>query len=640
MTGWRAGLVGVAMVVVGMGVASAQGGPIGLSVNLTEAPKRILHATESMPVQPGPLTLVYPKWIPGEHGPTGPLENLAGLVITANGQTLAWERDKVDMFAFHLTVPQGASELEIKLDFLAPSSTSGFTSGASTSANLALLSWNSVVLYPEGAKAAEVMVSPTVVVPCHWQYGTALLADHPIPGGGSVTGHGPPCGAGVAFKTVSLEQLVDSPVLAGRWFKELPLAPGVTPKHFLDMAAEGPEDLELSPEHLAAFSKLVTEAGALYKSHHYGSYHFLITLSDQVAHFGLEHHQSSDDRVGEKTFTDDTRFTTAGFLLPHEFTHSWNGKYRRPAGLATANYQEPMKGDLLWVYEGLTDYLGTVLTARSGIWSPEQFRGYLANTAAEMDNRPGRTWRNIQDTATGAQILGAGGGAEWDNWRLALDYYQEGDLLWLDVDTTLREKTKGKRSLNDFVAAFHGLGGETGVKVAPYTFEDVVAGLNAVAPNDWARFLRERLDSHDAHAPLGGIERGGYRLVYGESSNVYAKAIETLRESADFWYSLGLEVGKTGVIADVRKGGVSEVAGVGPGMKIVAVNGRAFTPDLLKAAVKEAKGSGPAVELILENTGYFQVVKVDYHGGERYPFLERVEGTPDRLGDILKPMTK
>ena len=631
--GWRMGLAAVLVLGAGVGVAVGQGAPITLSVDLTEAPRRILHATEVMPVTAGPLTLVYPKWIPGEHGPTGPIENLAGLVMMAGGQRVEWQRDKVDMFAFHLMVPQGATTLEVKLDFLTPGAGGGgsFSGGASTSANLALLSWNSVVLYPEGAKAAEVMVTPSVTFAPNWAYGTAL--DPAL-----LTQSGP--NKATMFKTVSLEQLVDSPVLTGRWFKEVALAPEISPKHYLDMAADGPEDLELSKEHVEDFSRLVRETGALYKSRHYGSYHFLVTLSDQVAHFGLEHHQSSDDRVEEKTFTDDARFTVAGSLLPHEFTHSWNGKYRRPAGLATDNYQRPMEGDLLWVYEGLTEYLGDVLAARSGIWSAEQYRGYLADVAAEMDHRPGRTWRNIQDTATAAQVLGDGGSSEWDNWRLALDYYDEGELIWLDVDTTIREKTKGKKTLNDFVAAFHGLGGNTSPKVVSYTFDDVVAGLNAVTPNDWASFLRTRLDSHEYHAPLGGIMRGGYRLVYGESSNVYSKARESLSESASFWYSLGLGVSKNGTVYDVLKDGVSDKAGVAPGMKLVAVNGRAFTPDLLKAALKEGKGSGPAISLIAENTGYFTVIKVEYHDGERYPFLERVDGTPDRLDEIVRPMVK
>jgi predicted metalloprotease with PDZ domain len=613
-------------VAVGCATAGAQTAPITLSVDLTDAPRKILHATEVIPVTAGPLTVVYPKWIPGEHGPTGPIENMAGFFITANGQPVKWERDNVDMFAYHVTVPQGVTKLEMKIDFLASSALSGFSAGGSTSENLALLSWNTLLLYPDGANASEVMFTPSITIPAGWKFGTALDKD-----GGS--------GQQTTFKTVSLEQLVDSPVLAGRYFREVALAPETTPKHYLDMAADGPEEVELSKEHIADFDRLVRETGALYKSRHYGSYHFLVTLSNEVAHFGLEHHQSSDDRVTATTFTDDREFVLDGLLLPHEFTHSWNGKYRRPAGLATSNYQKPMVGDLLWVYEGLTEYLGDVLAARCGIWTPDQYKQRLSTIAAEYDNRPGRTWRDIQDTATAAQILYAAGGG-WDNWRLSVDYYDEGELIWLDVDTTIRKMTNGKKTLDDFVAKFHGLGGDTGPKVVPYTFEDVVAGLNGVVANDWATFLHSRLDSNAYQAPLGGLENGGYKLTYSDKPNAWSAMEDSQSGTFNFWYSLGLHAGKSGTLSDVLKGGVADKAGLGPGMKIIAVNGRAYTPDVLKAAIHDAKDSGPAVELIVLNTGYYKVARLDYHGGERYPQLERVAGVPDRMDDILKPEAK
>ncbi len=618
---------GTALVVaVGVSIAGAQTVPITLSVDLTDAPRKILHATEVMPVTAGPLTVVYPKWIPGEHSPTGPIENMAGFFISANGQPVKWERDKVDMFAYHLTVPQGVTKLEMKIDFLASSALSGFSSGGSTSENLALLSWNTLLVYPDGTNASEVMFTPSITLPSGWKFGTALDRDS---GSGQST----------IFKTVSLEQLVDSPVLTGRYFREVPLAPEISPKHYLDMAADGPEEVELSKEHIAQFDRLVRETGALYKGRHYGSYHFLVTLSNEVAHFGLEHHQSSDDRVTATTFTDDREFVLNGLLLPHEFTHSWNGKYRRPAGLVTSNYQKPMEGDLLWVYEGLTEYLGDVLAARCGIWTQEQYKQRLSTIAAEYDNRPGRTWRDIQDTATAAQILYAAGGG-WDNWRLSVDYYDEGELIWLDVDTTIRKLTNGKKSLDDFVAKFHGMGGDTEPKVVPYTFEDVVAGLNGVVVNDWATFLSSRVTSNAYQAPLGGLENGGYKLTYSDKPNAWSAMEDAQRGSFDFWYSLGLHVGKSGTVSDVLKGGVADKGGFGPGMKIVAVNGRAYTPDVLKAAVHDGKDSGPAVELIVENTGFYKVIRLDYHGGERYPQLERVSGVPDRLDDILKPAAK
>jgi predicted metalloprotease with PDZ domain len=555
---------------------------------------------------------------------------MAGFFITANGQPVKWERDKVDMFAYHLTVPQGVTKLEMRIDFLASSSLSGFSAGGSTSENLALLSWNTLLVYPDGTNASDVMFTPSITLSTNWKFGTAL--DTSLYEAMGAISH-------ATFKTVSLEQLIDSPLLAGRYFREIPLAPEITPKHYLDMAADGPEQVDLSKEHIADFDRLVRETGALYKSRHYGSYHFLVTLSNEVAHFGLEHHQSSDDRVTATTFTDDREFVLDGLLLPHEFTHSWNGKYRRPAGLATSNYQKPMEGDLLWVYEGLTEYLGDVLAARCGIWTLDQYKQRLSTIAAQYDNRPGRTWRNIQDTATAAQILyDAGGG--WDNWRLNVDYYDEGELIWLDVDTTIRKMTGGKKSLDDFVAKFHGLGGNTGPKVVPYTFEDVVAGLNGVAANDWSTFLRSRLDSNSYQAPLGGLENGGYKLTYSDKPNAWSAMEDAQSETFNFWYSIGLHAGKSGTVSDVLKGGIADKAGLGPGMKIIAVNGRGYTPDVLKAAIHDATGTGPSIELIVENTGFYKVIKLDYHGGERYPQLERVSSAPDRLDDILKPKAK
>jgi predicted metalloprotease with PDZ domain len=613
--------------------------PITLSVDLTDAPRKLLHATETLPVQPGPqpreMTLVYPEWIPGEHGPTGPIINQTGFIITTpSGDPVKWERDPVDMYSYHITVPSGVTELHIKMDFIAAQGAQ-FTAGGSTSANLALLSWNTVLVYPAHTNAADVMVSPSITYPAGWKFGTALDS---VSGAAMTSGSAP---SKATFKTVSLEQLIDSPVLAGRWFKEIALAPEITPKHFLDMAGDGPENIALSQDHIDEFSKLIRETGALYKSRHYNSYHFLVTLSDQVAHFGLEHHQSSDDRVPEKTFTDEGSFAEEGDLLPHEFTHSWNGKYRRPAGLATPNYQEPMKGDLLWVYEGLTNYLGDVLAARCGIWSASTFRDRLATIEANLnDARPGRTWRDLQDTATAAQLLYAAGGP-YDNWRRGVDYYSEGDLLWLEVDATIRQKTDGKKSLNDFIAAFHGLGGNTPPKVVPYTFEDVVAGLTAVVPNDWSAFLRKRLDSNELHAPeLPGLNAlSGYKLIYTDKPNYWSSLDEGDGLNAD--YSLGFTVGGSGTVGDVIIDGIAYKAGLAPGFQILAVNGRAFTPGILRAAIKDTAGlTASPIELIVSNTGYFKTITLTYRGGERYPQLDRVADSPDRLDDIIAPMVK
>ena len=600
--------------------------PIHVTVDVTDAPRKILHAALTIPVQAGPLTLLYPEWIPGEHGPTGPVTDLAGIVIRANGSDLAWRRGDVNMFAFHVNVPDGVSSLDVKLDFLATAPATGFTAGASTSANLAIVSWNELVLYPAGRPAADINVQPAVKLPADWQYGTALTK----------TGES---GGTIQFEPVSLEQLIDSPLLAGKYFKEFTLAPEVTPKNYLDLAADGPEDLRIKSDTLDAYSNLVREAGALYQSRHYTSYHFLVTLSDQVAHFGLEHHQSSDDRVAEKTFVDDNLTLLTADLLPHEFTHSWNGKYRRPVGLATGNYEDPMKGNLLWVYEGLTQYLGDVLAARSGLETPDEFRSALAASAATLDYRPGRTWRDLQDTAVAAQIL-YDTSQQWDNWRRSVDYYQEGELIWLEADTMIRKLTKDKKSINDFCARFEGLGGNTPPKVVPYNFDDVVSALNAIAPYDWAGFFSERLTSKAPHAPLGGIENGGYRIVYTDQPSKFIQARETATGDADAWWTLGIDITSDGHIDDVLVGSVSDKAGLGPGMQIVAVNGRQYTASLLSDAITAAKDTKDPIELILVNTGYYKVVKIDYHDGMRFPHLERIQGTPDRLDDIVKPMTQ
>ena len=604
--------------------AFAQTKPISISVDLTDAPRKILHARLSYPVKPGPLTLVYPKWIPGEHGPTGPVDNLAGMEFTADGKPIPWRRDDVNMFAFHLQVPAGVSTVDAKLDFLATASPSGFSAGASTSANLCLLSWNELLLYPEGYSASEARFAPEIKVPEGWKFGTALTSSGEA-------------GAAAKFQPVTLETLVDSPVITGRYFKEIPLSPEVSPRHFLDMAADGPEDLNISKENLAALNNLVLEAGKLYASHHFNSYHFLLTLSDSVAHFGLEHHESSDDRVSARTLIDEDLKLLTADLLPHEFTHSWNGKYRRPAGLVTPDYQEPMKGELLWVYEGLTQYLGDILSTRSGLWTADQYKAYLAASAAELDRRPGRTWRDLEDTAIAAQTLYSAGEG-WDNWRRSVDYYPEGELIWLEADVNIRKLSGGKKSLDDFCARFLGAGGNSGPKLLPYTFGDVVDALNAVQPFDWASFLKERITSKASHAPTGGITTGGYQLTFDDKPNEITRAAESKRHGLDAWYSLGLSIGSDNVVSDVLLNSPAFEAGLGPGMKIVAVNGRGASDELLRAAIDETKTGSKTIEFIVENTNFFKIVKVQYGGGAKYPHLTR-EGTGLALLDeILKPL--
>jgi predicted metalloprotease with PDZ domain len=612
--------------------------PIQLAVDVTDAPRKLIHARLTIPAAPGPLTLVYPKWIPGEHGPTGPIDDLTGLAFSANGKPLAWQRDEVNMFAFHLKVPEGAEAIEAKLDFLATGGAAGYSASASTSAVLAMVCWNQVVLYPEGHKAAEIAVQPSVTLPAGWQYATAL---EKAANSGGDDGR-------VRFQTVSLERLIDSPLLTGRYFREIPLAPEVHPSHYLDMAADSPDELKLKPEQIEAYSNLVRESGVLFKSRHYNQYRFLVLLSDQAGRFdeGVEHHESSDDRFSGHSLVDENEEELSADILPHEFTHSWNGKYRRPDGLATGDYESPMRGQLLWIYEGLTQYLGEVLTARSGIESSEDYRDVLAYNAALMDYRPGRTWRSLQDTAVSAQILD-GAPTDWDNWRRGVDYYAEGALVWLEVDTTIRKLSQGKKSLDDFCAAFLGVGGDTPPKVVPYSLDDVVSALQAVQPFDWAGFFEERLTTKADHAPLGGIANGGYSLVYTDKPNHFTGAVEGTG-SVMAWWSIGTNVGsgeggksdEVGRLGDVLIGSPAYKAGLGPGMAIVAVNGRQYSAELLKSAIAETKTANTPMELIVNNGGYYKVVRLDYHDGLRYPHLEPVKGAADRLDEILKPRRK
>ncbi len=601
---------------------------IKLSVDLTDAPRNIYHTKLTIPVKPGPLTLVYPEWIPGNHRPAGPIANVTGIKMEAGGQTLAWQRDPVDMYAFHVDVPAGANELQVSLDTITNDSSAG-ASGPSATTNVLDLNWNQVVLYPQGASSDAVQVEARATPPYGWKFGTALPVATVTKGGTNEF---------IQFKPVSLTTLIDSPLIAGDHYREIELTkPGETPVHVIDMVSESDAALAMTPADEAAYRKLVAETGALFGARHYLEYRFLLTLSDEAGHHGVEHHQSSDNSVGERTLINPEPHLLDAGLLPHEFTHSWNGKYRRPAGLATRNYQDPMVGDLLWVYEGLTEYLGDVLTARSGLWTPEQYRDALAETGAMLDHRAGRTWRPLEDTARSVQILRLQG-PQWQSWRRSLDYYPEGELIWLEVDTIIRQQSQGQKSLNDFCRLFYG--GESGPpKVVPYTFDDVVRGLSQVVPYDWASLLKERVNATSTHAPLGGIEHGGWRLVYDDRPNVFIHTGEEIGGYVDASYSLGFVVRKDGELSDVLYGSPAYVAGIGPGMKLVAINGRAWSKDVLHDTLRASKDTKQPIELLVQNAKFFKTYSIDYHDGIRNPHLERGDGS-DVLGGILQPLTK
>ena len=598
--------------------------PIDLHVDATDVAQKILHARLEIPARPGEVKLVYPKWIPGEHGPTGPINNLVDVKMSAGGQALEWRRDDVDMFAFHVTVPAGATNLEVALDFLLTSGNGKYSSGGSVTEQLIDLNWNQLLLYPQGPGASEIQFAASLRLPEGWKFGTALPLAREL-------------GNDLEFAPASLERLVDSPLIAGRYFRTIELTPGEQPAHYLDMVADSLAALEIKPEDIQHYKNLVAETGALFGARHYRNYHFLLTLSDHVASFGLEHHESSDDRSGEESLTDEKKMKLFAGLLPHEMVHSWNGKYRRPAGLATADYQQPMKGDLLWVYEGLTTYLGNVLTARCGLWTNADFQQYIALISAGMDQRAGRSWRPLSDTTSAAQLLYEAS-AEGDARRRSVDFYPEGMMIWLEADTIIREQTHGSRSLNDFCKAFYG--GQSGPPtVVPYTIDDVIAALNKVAPFDWKGFFQKRIYDVNARAPLGGIENGGWHLGYTNQPTGMLKATEGARKFTDMSYCLGFSVmSEDGTIKSVIPGSPADRAGMSPGLKLVAVNNRSWTPELLRTATKSAVTNSAPIQLLVKNEDYFKTCSLDYHEGEKYPCLERDASEPDLLGDILKPL--
>jgi predicted metalloprotease with PDZ domain len=607
--------------------AQSQKAPIQITVDLSDAPRKLFHAEIDLPVAAGPLTLITPKWIPGDHRPTGPVDDIVGLVFTANGQPLAWRRDDVDLYQFHLTIPPGVTTLHAHLDCIILTN---------ISQKLAFLEWDKVMLYPANTPVRDIPILPSVIVPAGWGVGTALTpigtGAHPVPAAGSAT----------HFAVTNVEQLEDSPILAGQYFHEFALSPEISPKHFIDVVSDAPEDSNLRPAVLAEIANLVREADALYRSHHYNQYHFLLSLSDTAGGLGLEHGQSSENGVGEKAFTDEDHQLADSDLLAHEFTHSWNGKYRRPVGLYQRDFATAQQGALLWVYEGMTEYLGDVLAARSGLRSQSQYRDLLAWSAANLDYTPGREWRPTEDTAVAASVL-RDGNPVWSNWKRGQDYYNEGELLWLDADALIRKMTNNQKSLDDFERIFLGKGGNTGPLIVTYTFDELVRDLNEVVPYDWATFLHDRVNKINPHADLAGIERGGYKLVYTDKPNasetvMTANADPPAANFVDAWFSIGLLVGADGSIKDVRWNGPADKAKIVPGAKIIAVNGQIFSGDLLKAAIRDAKSKSEPIHLIVQLDNFVSAADIDYHDGERYPVLERVEGTPAYLDDITKPL--
>jgi predicted metalloprotease with PDZ domain len=620
----------------------AQKTPIQITADLSDASRKLYHAEVDIPVKPGPVSLTTPEWIPGNHRPTGPVDDITGVVFTAIGPgsqklVLPWRRDDVDLYEFHVTVPPGVTTLHAHLDCIVTRRLSD---------KMAVLEWEKLLLYPAHTPVADIPIQPTVIVPKGWGIGTALT-----PTGGPASQNPDPqhpqgASAGQTstthFAPTTVEQLEDSPIITGQYFHEFPLAPEIKPAHFIDVVSDAPEDSDLRPAFLAEVGNLVREADALYKSHHYNQYHFLLTLSDVAGGEGLEHGQSSDNGIGEKGVSDNSHQLAEADLLAHEFTHSWNGKYRRPFNLYQPDFEKMQQGSLLWVYEGMTHYLGNVLAARANLKTQAQYRDLLAMSAAQLDYKPGRDWRPTEDTAIAASIL-RGGAPTWANWKRGQDYYQEGELFWLDADTLIRQKTANRKSLDDFQHIFLAKGGNTGPLIVPYDRKELIADLNQVLPYDWATFIHDRIDTINPRADLAGIERGGYKLIYTDKPSPSERTVAAnggrRASGLNVWYSLGLRLSSEGVIADVRWNSPADIARLAPGQKILAVNGHVFSPEALKDAVIDSKGKTDPIHLITQSDTFVTTAGIDYHDGPRYPHLVRTEGTPAYLDDITKPLT-
>jgi predicted metalloprotease with PDZ domain len=620
-------LILLSSVLVFTGTALAQKAPIQITADLSDAPRKLYHAEIDIPVEPGVVSLTTPEWIPGNHRPTGPVSDITGVVFTANGKPLAWRRDDEDLYQFHVTVPAGVKKIHAHLDCIVTSR---------VSQKLAVLEWEKLLLYPANTPVRDIPIQPSVRVPKGWGIGTALTpTSHYDPQ------H--PAGGLTHYAATTVEQLEDSPVITGQYFHEFALAPELTPKHLIDAVSDRPEDSNLRPELLAELNNLVRESWAAYGSHHYNVYHFLLTLSDVAGGEGLEHGQSSDNGVNEKAFSDNAHQLADADLLAHEFTHSWNGKYRRPFNLYQDTFAKMQQGSLLWVYERLTQYMGNVLAARAGLKSQAEYRDLLAMSAANLDYKPGRQWRPTEDTAIAASIL-RGGNPAWSNWRRGQDYYQEGELFWLDADTLIRKQTNNSKSLTDFFHIFLAKGGNTGPLIVPYNRDELIHDLNQVLPYDWAGFIHQRIDNINPHADLDGIERGGYKLVFTDKPNASEHTMATAggrsSRGINVWYSLGLRLTNDGTILDVRWGGPADKANLAPGQKIMAIDGNIFSSDAVKNALQDAKGSSQPIHLILQADTFVSTAEINYHDGERYPVLERINGIPAYLDDITTPLTK
>jgi predicted metalloprotease with PDZ domain len=595
--------------------------PATLILDASRAADGIMEVRERIPATAGSFTIVYPKWIPGEHGPTGPLNDLAALRISADGAPLDWRRDPNDLYAFHVDVPAGTQAIDAEFDVLMNAS-----GDVMSSHSLAIVNWNRALLYQDGIDSHRYFVKPSIVLPPGWDFATALR-------GAMQSGNR------IDFAVTPLNMLVDSPLDLGRYVRKWNLWQEGSAFVQLDAFADHPQDLDLPASLLRAYQRVPDEAFALYGSRHFADYHALLTLSDAVGFQGIEHHQSSDNRAPDDFLTDPDESLSGGDLVTHEFSHSWNGKYRRPADLTTPNFQVPQLTDLLWVYEGMNQYLGDLLSFRAGIREPKQYPEYLATVYSEMDTETGRATTPLIDLTTGAPYYYLARGDYGAIRRNAGDFYTEGELVWLDVDTIIRERSHGARSLDTFLHRYTEPA-LTGPIVKTYTRGEIETLLNEVEPYDWHAFFDKYVYQRSVHPPADELARSGWKFVYTEKPNAFITASQADDPGITGWYSYGADLSAKGVVRDVREGSPAWRAGLAPGMHVLAVDNQEFSAGVFEYALKKAQHSSAPISLITSQTGWFQTLSLDYHDGVRYPHLERIEGTPDMLAAIMLPHAK
>jgi predicted metalloprotease with PDZ domain len=592
-------------------------GIIRLSVVATDLARHIFEVTETIPARAGAMTLLYPKWLPGYHSPEASIELFAGLVIHAQGEELRWRRDPVEVHAFHIDVPEGATEIEARFQFLSP--TSPAQGRIVVTPEMLNLQWNAVLLYPAGYFSRRIMVEASLTLPTGWHYGCALA---PSATAGDTT----------TFETVSLDVLVDSPIFAGQHYRRVALDDRGSVH--LNIVADAPDLLDATEAQIAPHRAMVAEADALFGARHFDRYEYLLALSDELGEIGVEHHRSCETVSVPGYFTEWEASAPRRDTIAHEYTHSWNGKYRRGADSWTPSFERPIRNSLMWVYEGQTQYWGQVLAARSGLWTRDMAMEALAQTAGSYDIRQGRRWRPMSDT-TRDPIIAARAPLPWASWQRSEDYYSEGQLVWLEIDTLLREMSGETRSLDDFAARFFGM--DDGSYVThTYDFADVLQTLEALVPNDWHGFLVDKLERKGSDAPLGGIERGGYRLVYQDQPSGYEAASDALSGQVNLMFSLGVTLSSDGTLQEVMWGGPAFHAGLTAGSSIVAVNERTYAPDVVKRAIVMAKDGAP-LSLLVKSGKRHREVAIDYRGGLAYPKLVAIEGARARLDEILAP---